>query len=348
MPETMKVGMYYNNKDVRLEEMPVPKVGDKDVLIKVKSSGICGSDVMEWYRIKKAPLVLGHELAGDVVEVGKDVRKYKVGDRVFATHHVPCNECPTCYSGNETACEVFHKENNFTPGGFSQYLRVTGRSVDKGMMKLPDEVSYDKGTFIEPLGTVVRGLRTAKLKPGDSMVVLGSGLIGLMHIKLAKALGAGNIIATDVHEYRLDAAEDFGAEYTLFADEVNPDSIKHMNNGNLADKVIVCTGAKPAADMALELVGKGGVVMYFAVPKPEERLTVDINTFWRDSKRILVSYGAAPIDNFEAMELIRAGNVKVDDMITHKLGLEEIAKGFRLASEGENNCLKVIIEPNKT
>src|SRR3989338_2894818 len=194
--ESMKVGMYYNNSDVRVEEMPIPKLGDKDVLIRVEACGICGSDIMEWYRIKKAPLVLGHELSGEVVEVGKEINKYEEGDRVFATHHVPCNECTTCYNGNETACEVFHTENNFKPGGFSQYLRVSGRSVDKGMMKLPSSMSYEQATFIEPLATVIRGFRTMELKPDDSVLILGTGLIGLMHIKLARALGAGNIVAT--------------------------------------------------------------------------------------------------------------------------------------------------------
>jgi len=345
MITAMKVGMYYNNRDVRVQEMPVPEVGDKDLLIEVKASGICGSDIMEWYRIKKAPLVLGHEIAGDVVEVGKDIEKYEVGDRVFATHHVPCDECRTCYRGHQTACETFHTESNFTPGGFAQYVRVTGRSVGKGILKLPDEVSYVQGSFIEPLGTVVRGLRAADIKPGDSMLVLGSGPIGLMQIKLAKTLGAGKVIATDVHEYRLKKAKEFGADYTVHAKEDVPAFIKDQNDGNLVDKVINCTGALSATEQALKSVDKGGTVLFFAVPKPGENITVDINDFWRDSKSIKVSYGAAPLDNLQALELLRAGNVKVDDVITHRKSLEEIAEGFRLASEG-TECLKVIIEPN--
>ena len=237
----MKVGMYYNNSDVRVEEMPIPDVGPGALLIKVIASGICGSDIMEWYRIKKAPLVLGHELAGEVVEVGDDVDGFAVGDRVFSTHHVPCDECHTCLHGYHTACEVFHGENNFAPGGFAEYLRVSGRSVHKGTIKLPDEVSYEQGSFIEPLGTVVRGLREATIEPGDSVLVLGSGLIGLLHIKSAQALGAGRIIATDIHDYRLQAARDYGAEHTVRADEDVPAFIRDVNGGRLVDKVILST-----------------------------------------------------------------------------------------------------------
>ena len=187
----MKVGMYYNNKDIRVEELPVPKVGSRDILLKVIASGICGSDIMEWYRIKRAPLVLGHELTGEIVEIGKDISSFKVGDRVFATHHVPCNTCHACLTGHETACETLQKKNNFDPGGFSEFLKVSGRSIDTGTFKLPEEMSFEQGSFIEPLGTAVRCLRTADIKLGDSLLVLGSGIVGLLIIKLACVLGTG-------------------------------------------------------------------------------------------------------------------------------------------------------------
>ena len=222
-------------------------------------------------------------------------------------------------------------------------------------MKLPSSMSYEQATFIEPLATVIRGFRTMELKPDDSVLILGTGLIGLMHIKLARALGAGNIVATDVHDYRLDAAIEYGAQNALnvsnFGEEEFVETLRSKNQGRLYDKVINCTGALSAAKLALSAVGKGGSVMFFAVPKPGEDIKVNINEFWRDSKRILVSYGAAPVDNKEALGLIRVGNLAghfiVDDMITHRLSLEEIAKGFRLASTGEEDCLKVIIEPNR-
>jgi L-iditol 2-dehydrogenase len=338
--------MYYSNSRVEVEELPVPRVGSKDILVKVMASGICGSDVLEWYRIKKAPLVLGHEVAGKVVEVGDEITKFKKGDRVFATHHVPCDECHFCLKGHQTACEVFHTKNNFDPGGFSEYLRISGKSVDVGTLLLPDEMSYEQGSFIEPLGTVVRGLRAVDLKPGETILVLGCGIAGLLMIKLARALGAGRIVATDIDDYRLEAAKGFGAEKAVRAEEYTPDLIREINNGRLADKVIVCAGVLSAARQSLQSVDRGGTILFFAVPNPGEMVDIDFNPFWRNDIRLITCYGAAPLDNAQAMELIRAGNIDVRDLITHRYSLEEIAKGFKAASEGKG-CLKVIIEPHK-
>ena len=341
----MRVGMYYNNSKVELEELPVPKVGARDILIKVMASGICGSDVLEWYRIKKAPLVLGHELAGEVVEVGDAITEFKPGDRVFATHHVPCDACHWCVRGHQTACPVFQTKNNFDPGGFAEYLRVTGKSIETGTLVLPDSVSYEQGSFIEPLGTVVRGMRAIEISPGDTLAVLGCGLAGLLMIKVARALGAGSIIATDVDAYRLEAAKRFGAQVAIRADADLPAAIREVTGGRLADKVIVCAGVLSAAQQALLAVDRGGTVLFFAVPNPGEMLSVDLTPFWRNDVRMKTCYGAAPLDNRQALDLITAGSVEVRDMITHRFGLADIAKGFRTAGAGKD-CLKVIITPH--
>lgn len=339
----MKAGMYYSNSDVRVEELPIPVPDDNSILIKTDACGICGSDVLEWYRIKKAPLVLGHEYAGVITKTGKDVKGLKAGDRVFATHHVSCGECYYCKSGHETACEVFQSKNNFAPGGFSEYLKVSGKSVETGVVVLPDNMSFEQATFIEPLGTVVRGQRALDIKKGDCVLVLGCGIAGLLHVKLAHARGAGVIVATDMNQYRLDAAKKYGAVSAVMATDDICEAVKKANNGRLADKVIICTGAKSAAVAGLSAVDKGGTVLFFAVPKPGETIAIDFNPYWRDDISIRTSYGAAPRDNKEAMELISSGKVKVDDMITHTLGIDDIAKGFKLAAEGKD-CLKVVIK----
>jgi len=341
----MRVGMYYSNSKVEVEEAPVPVVGPRDILVKVVASGICGSDVLEWYRIKKAPLVLGHEVSGEIVEAGAEIAKFKKGDRVFTTHHVPCDECHFCLTGHQTACDAFQTKNNFNPGGFSEYLKVSGKSVDTGTLLLPDEMSYEEGSFVEPLGTVVRGLRTIGLKPGNSLLVIGCGIAGLLMIKLARALGAGRIIATDIDGYRLEAAQRFGAEKAVPANADIPDTIKAINHGRLADRVIVCAGAMPAAKQALQSVGRGGTILFFAVPNPGDAIDIDLNPFWRNDVSFKTCYGAAPLDNVQAMELIRAGNINVSGMITHRFSLQDIAKGFKTASDGKN-CLKVIIKPH--
>ena len=340
----MHVGVYYNNHDVRLEDRPVPQISTGEMLVKVIASGICGSDVLEWYRIKKAPLVLGHEMTGEIVEVGEGVEKYKVGDRVFVSHHVPCNTCRYCLSGNHTACDLLHS-TNFDPGGFSEYLRVPAINVDRGVLVLPDEVSFEDGVFIEPLGCVVRAQQMSNLQPGQTVLVLGSGQAGLLHIALAKAYGAGRIIATDIADFRKEAAKRFGADVVLDGREDIPHLVREVNDGWLADQVIVCTGVYSVFMQALKSVERGGTVMTFATTEPEVDLPIPANEFWRNSITVMPSYGAAPNDLEIALKLIQFGRVPVGDMITHRLPLSEIAEGFRLAAEARDS-IKVVIRPH--
>jgi L-iditol 2-dehydrogenase len=341
----VRVAMYYNNRDVRLEEMPTPQIGPGELLVKVMASGICGSDVMEWYRIKKAPLVLGHEIAGEIVEVGEDVERYKVGDRVFVSHHIPCNTCRYCLNGQHTVCETLHT-TNYDPGGFAEYLRVPRLNVDRGVFLLPDEVSFEEGAFIEPLACVVRGQRVARLQPGQTVLVLGSGISGLLHIALARALGAGRIVATDVNEYRLKAAQRLGADVVIHAEEDVPTRLRQANEDRLADLVIVCTGAFPAFFQALQSVDRGGTVMFFAPTEPGVDLPVPVNDFWRNGITLMPSYGNSPLDAIVAIELIRAGRVPVSEMITHRLSLAETGLGFQLVA-GAGESIKVIVEPHR-
>jgi L-iditol 2-dehydrogenase len=337
--------MYYNNRDVRLEEMTTPQIGPGELLVKVIASGVCGSDVMEWYRIKKAPRVLGHEIAGEIVEVGEGVASYKIGDRVFVSHHVPCNTCRYCLNGHHTVCDTLHT-TNFDPGGFAEYLRVPQINVDRGVFLLPDEVSFEDGVFIEPLACVVRGQRLARLQPGQTVLVLGSGISGLLHVALARASGAGRIVATDINAYRLNAAQRFGADEVIHAGEDVPTRLREVNADRLADLVIVCTGAFPAFIQALQSVDRGGTVLFFAPTEPGVDLPVPVNDFWRNGITLLPSYGGSPLDIVVAIELIRARRVPVHEMITHRLGLAETGLGFQLVA-GAGESIKVVIEPHR-
>lgn len=339
----MRVAMYYSNKDVRVEEMPTPEIGRGEILVKVMASGICGSDVMEWYRIKKAPRVLGHEITGEIVEIGEGVKNYKKGDRVFVSHHVSCNTCRYCLSGYHTACDTLHK-TNYDPGGFAEYLRIPEINVDRGVYLLPENMSFEEGTFIEPLGCVLRGQRLANIKPGQSILVIGSGISGLLNINLARALGAGRIIATDINKYRLDSALRFGADAVIHASENVSKRVRELNEKRLADCVIICTGAMPAINQALQSVDRGGTILFFAVPEPGINVSIPITDFWRNEIKIMTSYGAGPADLAIALELLKNKRVNVKDMITHRLSLSEAGLGFKLVSEGKES-LKVIIEP---
>jgi L-iditol 2-dehydrogenase len=341
----MLAAVYYNNRDVRIEEMPKPESGDDEILLKVMASGICGSDVIEWYRVPKAPRVLGHEATGVIEKVGANVKRFKVGDRVFVSHHVPCNKCRYCLKGHHTACETLHKTNYF-PGGFAQYIRVPRINVEHGVYRLPSGMSFEEGTFIEPLACVVRGQRLADVRKEDSLLVIGFGVSGILHVQLAKLKGLERIVVADINPYRLELARKFGADYAIDAKENLPQKLREVNEGRLADQVVVCTGATQAAFTALECVDKGGTILFFAVPEPSVKVPVPINQFWRNEITIKTSYGAAPNDLTESLAVLAQKKLNIKDMITHRLSLRQAAEGFRLmAAAGES--LKVIIEPNR-
>lgn len=341
----MHAAVYYNNKDIRIEDLPKPRISTDEILVKVIASGICGSDVMEWYRVKKAPRILGHEISGEIEEVGKNVNQYKVGDRVFVSHHVPCNECRYCRAGFHTVCDTL-KSTNFDPGGFAQFIRVPEINVRFGTFVLPTEVSFDQGTFIEPLGCVIRGQRFADVKKGHTVLVIGSGISGLLHIQLAKAKGAAKVIATDIDEYRLDAAKRFGADVVINANDDVPAIVKEANDGRLADVVIVCTAALEAFDQAFKSVDRAGILLLFAPTAPETRVPLPLFDIYFKGVKIVFSYAAVTQDIEEAIDLLKNKEINVNDMITHRFGLSNIQKGFDLVARADKS-IKVIIEPHK-
>ena len=336
--------VYYSNKDIRIVDMPMPTVGEDEFLLKVMASGICGSDVTEWYRKPKAPVILGHEATGVIEKAGSKVKQFHVGDRVFVSHHVPCNKCRYCLRGHHTACETLHT-TNYYPGGFAQYIRVPKINVEQGTYRLPESMSLEEGTFIEPLACVVRGQRLAAVDKDDTVLVIGSGLAGLLHVKLAKARGVSRIVASDLNSFRLAMARRFGAEHVIDAKGNVSQEVKEANHGRLADKVIVCTGAAQATQAALDCVDKGGTILFFAVPDPTVKVPVPITQFWRNEVTLKTSYGAAPADLEESLSLLTQKKITVAEMITHRLSLREAAEGFRLTAEA-GNSLKVILEPN--
>jgi len=340
----MRVAMYYRNDDVRVEEVPTPAIGPGELRVRIEASGICGSDVMEWYRIKKAPLVLGHEIGGQVVEVGEGVTRFSVGDRVTTTHHVPCNTCHRCLQGHHTLCDTL-RTTKFDPGGFCEQVRIPALQADRGTLKLPDAVSYEDATFVEPLGCVVRGQRGAGIAPGQSVLVLGSGLAGLLHIALARAAGAGPIVATDVHPFRLEAARRFGADLALDASSEDVEArLMEINGGRRADRVIVCTAVPAVNEQAFRWVARGGTILFFALVTPGVDLTYPAFDLWNRGVSIVQSYAAALQDLDEALRLIEHRRVPVADMITHRLPLAETARGFGMVASAADS-IKVVVEP---
>ena len=337
--------MYYSNQDVRLEEMPVPQIGPGELLMKVVASGICGSDVMEWYRRDKVPLVLGHEVAGEVVAVGNGVARFKPGDRVAATHHVPCNTCHYCLSGHHTVCETLLKGTHFEPGGFAEYIRAPAINVDRGVFHIPEGVTFEEASFMEPLACVLRGQKNARLRPGQTVLVLGSGISGLLHVGLARALGAGLVAAADTIPFRLKKAKEMGADLAFQMDDDILERLRLANEGRLADLVIICfDGFIP---LALKAVEKGGTVLFFAGAAEGATLPAAINDiFWRTETTLTSTYAGAPSDCRTALKLLREKAVPVLNTVTHRLAMAEAPFGFQaVCAPTEHDCIKVIVEP---
>lgn len=342
----MRVAMYYSNTDIRIEEAPIPPLGAGEALVRIHASGICGSDVMEWYRRDKVPLALGHEIAGEVVEAGAGVESVKPGDRVSASHHVPCNTCRWCRKGNSTMCDTL-RGTNFDPGGFAEFVRLPAINVDRGVYPLPDSMSYEEGTFIEPLACVLRGQRRAEVAAGDSVLVIGAGISGMLHVALARALGAAFVAAVDLSPFRLKMALSLGADTALEAGPDIPERFRALNEGRLADRVILTTGARPAIDTAFAAVDRGGSILLFAPTDEGDVYPLSINkTFWKTDLTVTTTYAGSPADHFSALELIRSRRVPVAPMITHRLPLERTVEGFALVANPVDS-LKVIIEPQK-
>jgi L-iditol 2-dehydrogenase len=337
----MRVSIWYNNRDIRLRDVPMPKAGPKEMLVKVMACGICGSDIVEWYRLPRAPLVQGHEIGGQVVEVGEEVRNFKVGDRVFIAPKVPCMECDYCKNGHYPVCSSVKDR---MPGGFAEYILVPESIVESGTYLLPENISYDLSTFIEPLACVVRSLRLAGVKEGYTVMVLGCGVSGLLHIKLAKLINC-RVIGIDINPKKLEFAHKIGADHSLLADDIILEQLASIKQDK-ADAVFLCTSALSAIDLAWKCVDKGGVIVFYAVPEPEKTVTIPVNDFWRKEIRIITSYYCGPPDIEEAIRLIETEAIELEDMTTHRFPLKDIEKGFQMVMDGRES-LKVIIRPNE-
>jgi L-iditol 2-dehydrogenase len=337
-PETMKASLYFRNDDVKVVERPIPEIERNEVLVRVVACGICGSDTMQWYREpgtrEKGGINTGHEIAGEIVRVGECVTEYKPGDRVVVAHHFPCMQCVPCHDGNETACEAMH-DKHIEPGGFSQYIRIFESGVTRGLFRIPDNISFEQASFTELLGCVVRSIRKVQPIEQRCVLVLGAGLSGLMHIRLARALGAKKVCAVDPNQHRLEAAARSGADELISVGQTLP----------RVDRVFVCTMSPKAAEAALDAVDRGGQILYFATDGPDHKLCFNLTKFWTMQPSIRFSYGATPDDMIKAMELISSGKVRVDDLVTHRFGIDRIGEAFLLAANPTNGSLKIIIEP---
>ena len=338
----MKVARLYSYNDIRIEEHPIPKVGPNEVLIKTKACGICTGDVMKWYIEKKAPLVLGHEPAGEIIETGKNVSYFEVGDRVFLHHHAPCFLCNFCRRGDYVQCDTW-KESKIIPGGISEYILVPEVNLENDTLKIPDHVSFEAATLIEPAACVVKSLKRSKIKQGDTIFVLGLGVMGMLHIMIAKTMGAGKIIGTDMVDYRLKKATEVGADHVIDVrgkDLIN--EIRELTDGQMAQTVIVGPGSVEAMGLGLSCVSAGGTVVLFAPAGPGDMITIDPNEIYFKDISIVPSYSCGPTDTADALELIEGGVVDTDILITHRFLIDDVTRAYELTALAQESLKNII------
>ncbi|MHC1630117.1 MAG: alcohol dehydrogenase catalytic domain-containing protein [Methanoculleaceae archaeon] len=350
----MKATVYHSNSDIRIEDLPDLTVEPGEIRVRIMACGVCGSDVMEWYRRRRAGRpggigAFGHECTGIIEEVGAGVDpEWKVGDRVVVTHHVPCNRCHACIRGHTTACSTLHK-TRFKEGygAFAEYVVLPEINVDRGILPLPESVSFDEGTFVEPLGCVARGQQRAPTSDGRSLLIIGAGITGLLHVQVASLSGAGFIAVSDLYHERLEMARRFGADAAIPADEDVHRTFRELNDGLGADTVIMTAPSPVCVRQSLSAVEAGGTILFFAPTRPDVLSEISIWDLWQKEITITHTYAAGLHDLHTALTWIRYRRVQVSDMITHRLPLQETARGFLLTAHPQNGSLKVVIHPNE-
>jgi L-iditol 2-dehydrogenase len=330
LPKTMLAAVLYDIEDVRIEERPVPVPGSGELLVRTGASGICTSDIMGWYVRRKAPLVLGHEPAGIVAAVGlgesrdENGRAFAVGDRVFVHHHAPCFACAACDRGDYVQCRTW-RATKIDPGGMAEYFRVPAQNL-RDTLRLPDRVAFADAALVEPLACVVKSLRRSGVQPGDSLYVIGCGVMGQMHVLSARALGA-RVYASDFVDKRCVLAERNGA--IAFHPD---DALATLGDGAT---VTICGPGNPAAfRAAIAATVPGGTVVAFTPFDPQTPLDIDAERFYFGDLRLVGSYSSGPDDTRAALRLIEDGVVSAEKLGATFVSLEQVPQAYRDLARG--------------
>lgn len=346
----MKVAKLYSFTDIRIEDMPVPKIGHRDALIKTKACGICSGDVMPWYIEKKAPLILGHEPVGEIVELGSKLLAithqpsiFKIGDRVFLHHHAPCMNCKYCNRGDYVQCDTW-RNTKIIPGGIAEYILVPETILLNDTLVLPENTSYENGTMVEPAACVVKSLKRASIKHGDTVLIIGLGVMGQMHVLLAKEFGAGKIIGADMIPFRLNKAIEFGADHVIDVSRENmEDKVKDLTDSMMAETVIVGPGIADVMMQGIRSAARGGTVVLFTPARPSEVLTIDPNYLYFRDINIVTSYSCGPDDTKKALNFIHKGVVNADKLVTHRFNIRDTENAYRITAEARDSLKCLII-----
>ena len=349
IPKTMRAGVYRDKGIVRVEEVPVPELGDGEVLIKVAACGICGTDIKKiFHAYVPPPQILGHELAGTVVATGRGVTKWKPGDRVMSFHHIPCGQCFFCEKRLFSQCRQYKTTGltgGFTPngGGFGEYVKAMPWVAERGIVALPDNVSFDEATFIEPINTIAKAVQKARVTRGETVLIAGCGPIGLQLLMVAKLKGAKLYTSDPMPERRakslsLGAVESFDPSGGKLVQEV-----KARTDGRGADAVLVAVAHPSVVGEALAAARPGGRVLLFAANDPVTKIEFPASEIGIDEKEILGSYSAAVDIQDSAADLVLNKKLPVMEIVTHRFPLDKIQEGLELAARPTAESLKILI-----
>jgi L-iditol 2-dehydrogenase len=338
----MKAAMYHSQQDTRIEEIPTPEIDDDEILVQMKACGICGSDLMDWYLKPRAPLVLGHEPAGTVAKKGKKVEKLSLGDRVFVHHHVACLTCHYCLRGDYTLCKQFH-ETNIKPGGFAEYFKVPAANVRVDTLKIPEQLSYEEATFIEPVACCIRAIEKCSIRTGDTVAIIGVGATGLIHTALSKIYGATKTIVSDLIDFRLKLARQYGADVTVNPEKGDlTETVKAETDGRGVDAVVVTAPNVEAYRAGMNICRNGAKLCVFAPTDPEKHLQISPKELFFSELQITPSYSASHLETRTALQLLESKRIDVKRLITHRFILQQTAQAFKTAHETRES-LKVIV-----
>ncbi|MDH5754293.1 MAG: zinc-binding dehydrogenase [Candidatus Bathyarchaeota archaeon] len=342
----MKVAMLYGVKDLRVEDVEVPRVEAGEVLVKVKVATTCGTDLKIFQRgyvekVIKLPTIFGHEWAGEVVDVGEGLEWPEKGMRVRAGNSAPCLHCKMCQKGKYNLCENMI----WLWGAYAEYIKVPARMVLVNMQEIPQHVSFEEAAITEPLACVLHGVEKAKVKLGDTVAIIGAGPIGLLHLLTVKKIGAGKIIIIDLVDERLNFAEKLGADETINAGRENVvEMVRQLTDGYGADVVIEAIGLPATWEQALKLVRKGGTVLEFGGCPPGTEIKVNTELLHYGEVTVLGTFHATPLHFRKALNLIASGTINVKPLMTRKMRLEEIKEAFEILSTSKSE-IKITINP---
>jgi len=346
----MKAGILYGVENLKIEDVPVPDFSEKEFLIRVKVCTICGTDVRIYHYGHKNisfPRITGHELSGEIVQVGKKVKGYKVGQRVTIAPHIPCGNCYYCRRGMQSMCLNFRAIGYHFNGGFAEFMLVPEIAIKSGCVSLiPDNLSFEEAALAEPLACAINGQELSRTGLGDTVVIIGAGPLGCIHIQLARAKGAKKVILVEVSTSRIDFARGFVSPDII----INPSredvvqKIMEETSGRGADKVIVACSSRKAQEDSLKMVSPRGIVNFFGgLPKDRPYIKFDSNLVHYREFYVVGTHGSAPHHNELALNLLSSGQIRVKELITHRLSLEDLLDGIHLAEAGK--AMKVAIFP---